>query len=335
MKKASPLTVVGTIIGSPSYIAPEVWKGKPDELDHRVDLYSLAVILFRALAGRLPFDGESLHEKFVQATTAKRPSLHAIRDDLPSDVDGWVKRALAIDRSDRFGDVRKMWNALLSALEFDAPARPIRPVTESLVTAWRSAASAFRRFVDRRSVPTAEVTPSLLKTSDDWIDVDDTELLDEDSVERSKIGPAASGSPAVTDVSMEAVEIEPDEWSSATIHPPDETPSAVEGEATRPPPKSQRRRNAAPADASDGPPHAAKAKRAPKEKNAKAKKRTPRKKAAKKARKGRAPKRAAKGNAANEGRPVTPAESSPPLAVENQRNRRTKKRAGKRKADST
>jgi serine/threonine-protein kinase len=51
---ASPLTNDGMIAGSPSYTAPEVWKGNPRVLDHRIDVYSLAAITYRALSGDVP-----------------------------------------------------------------------------------------------------------------------------------------------------------------------------------------------------------------------------------------------------------------------------------------
>ena len=146
-RNAARLTVIGTIMGSPSYIAPEVWKGKSDDLDTRVDVYSLGVILYRALSGRLPFEGSSLRDSFLQTTTAPRPSLHALRPDLPSKVDDWVKKALAVDRADRFETVTALWNGLLGALRYVPPPRPIRPVADSLVNAWRAATTAFRRFI--------------------------------------------------------------------------------------------------------------------------------------------------------------------------------------------
>jgi eukaryotic-like serine/threonine-protein kinase len=148
IKSATPLTVMGTILGSPSYIAPEVWGGQPDKLDRRVDVYSLSVILFRAISGRMPFSGESLHDKFIQATTAPRPSLIAIEPDLPPEIDGWIQQALAIDPDERFATVRATWNALLSAMRYTPPRTRARiPVAESIVSAWRAAAGAFRRVI--------------------------------------------------------------------------------------------------------------------------------------------------------------------------------------------
>jgi serine/threonine-protein kinase len=147
MKTASPLTVLGTILGSPSYIAPEVWAGKTDELDQRVDVYSLSVILYRVLSGRLPFEAEALHDKFIQITTLPRPKLTDSRPDLPRAVDEWVQRALAIDPTKRFPEVRDTWNALLAALDYAPKGQRRAPVHESIVSAWRAAAGVFRRAI--------------------------------------------------------------------------------------------------------------------------------------------------------------------------------------------
>jgi serine/threonine protein kinase len=113
---SEPITRDGIVIGSPSYIAPEVWAGNPRALDLRVDVYSLGAIVFRALGGRVPFPVNSLHEKLVAATTAARPSLSALRTELPGSVDGWVERALAIDPARRFQSVRDLWRSLVSVL---------------------------------------------------------------------------------------------------------------------------------------------------------------------------------------------------------------------------
>jgi len=129
MMSASSLTMDGMVAGSPSYIAPEVWKGNPRILDHRIDVYSLAAIIFRALAGRVPFDAPSVYEKFQLATTGERPSLHALRPDLPPLVDDWVRIALAIDPAKRFQNVRGMWNALRAVIGPTPSMRAPSPTT--------------------------------------------------------------------------------------------------------------------------------------------------------------------------------------------------------------
>jgi serine/threonine-protein kinase len=111
---ATRLTAAGMVAGSPAYLSPEVWRGFRD-VDHRADVYSLGVIFYRVLAGRLPFEG-GLQELLKSVTTAPRPSLHKLRPDLPERIDDWVAHALAIEREERFQRVTALWNALLGCL---------------------------------------------------------------------------------------------------------------------------------------------------------------------------------------------------------------------------
>ena len=123
LKKSAPLTAAGTVMGSPSFMAPEAWTGVSDLLDQRADVYALGVILFRVLAGELPFSGDSLKEKFLNTTTSARPSLRKYRPDLPADAEQWVALALAIDRDQRFANVRALWNVFLSVFHVEVPNR--------------------------------------------------------------------------------------------------------------------------------------------------------------------------------------------------------------------
>jgi serine/threonine-protein kinase len=109
------VTLAGHIAGSPSYIAPECWKETTETLDQRIDVYGLSAVLFRALAGRPPFVGDMV-QLMRQCSSAPRPSLHALRPDLPEAVDDWVEAALAIEPDERFTTVRASWHALTFAL---------------------------------------------------------------------------------------------------------------------------------------------------------------------------------------------------------------------------
>ncbi len=118
--KADPLTADGMIAGSPGYMAPEVWRGKPDLLDHRVDVYSFGAIVFRALAGSPPFDAtQPLDKILIAVLRAPRPSLCARREDLPPAIDAWVEQALAIKPDDRFQTPRALWSAFLSVMRVE------------------------------------------------------------------------------------------------------------------------------------------------------------------------------------------------------------------------
>jgi len=111
-----PITEDGMVLGSPSYIAPEVWEGAGAGVDPRVDVYALGAIVFRCLGGQVPFPVESLREKLAAARSAPRPSLCALRPELPAGIDDWVAQALAVRPDQRFGRVPAMWNALLDTL---------------------------------------------------------------------------------------------------------------------------------------------------------------------------------------------------------------------------
>jgi serine/threonine protein kinase len=106
------LTQVGMIAGSPSYIAPELWRSEP--FDHRIDVYSLGAVVFRALAGRPPFYAAATLDIFVKATKDPRPKLSPERPDLPVEIDGWVERALSIESQARYPSIPAMWNDLIA-----------------------------------------------------------------------------------------------------------------------------------------------------------------------------------------------------------------------------
>ncbi|HYJ08982.1 MAG TPA: serine/threonine-protein kinase [Polyangiaceae bacterium] len=141
LKKSAPLTAAGTVMGSPSFMAPEAWKGVSDLMDQRADVYSLGVILFRVLAGQLPFEGDSLKEKLIQTTTSPRPSLLKFRPELPRAADDWVATVLAVDREQRFGSVRALWNAFLAVFDLEPPQRGPR------ASLWAAARGAVQRIV--------------------------------------------------------------------------------------------------------------------------------------------------------------------------------------------
>jgi serine/threonine-protein kinase len=120
---ANTLTTDGMIAGTPSYIAPEAWRGTSKTLDHRIDVHSLGVIVFRALSAKLPPPSSNVLEICKWATTGVRPSLQAQRKSLPASIDPWIQRALAIDPAQRFQSIREAF----SSLEAILATRPTSP----------------------------------------------------------------------------------------------------------------------------------------------------------------------------------------------------------------
>ncbi|CAN5825130.1 hypothetical protein BH11MYX4_BH11MYX4_08090 [soil metagenome] len=109
--RAPSITSSEMVGGSPSYIAPETWLNGAAYADVRADVYSLGVMLFRSLAGRLPFAGVTVVELMIQVTSGPRERLSPMRTDLSPDIDAWVQQALAIDREQRFSSVKGLFRA--------------------------------------------------------------------------------------------------------------------------------------------------------------------------------------------------------------------------------
>jgi serine/threonine-protein kinase len=132
--KVSHKTRTGSVMGTPYYMSPEQCEGKAN-IDHRSDIYSLGVILFEMLTGKIPFGGEGYGEIIVKHITAPVPSPRAINLRLPYSVEAIILRALAKRRDDRFQTMAEFAAALedpegyaATAPVFDADAAPSAPI---------------------------------------------------------------------------------------------------------------------------------------------------------------------------------------------------------------
>lgn len=144
MKWSKTLTQAGTVMGSPSYIAPETWRGQSKLVGQQADLYALGVIVFRALSGQLPFGNNALVEQMKLVTTAPRPSIRQWRTELPRAIDSWARKALAIDPNARFKNGRDLSTALVAALgEARSGASRLLPLPATLDELQDAVSSAF------------------------------------------------------------------------------------------------------------------------------------------------------------------------------------------------
>ena len=108
------LTALGTMVGTPAYMAPEQAAG--DRVDARADLYSWGVIAFELLSGAHPFASRSSAQSMIAAHIAEgAPSLMLRRPELPAAITGLVDRCLAKSPAERPADATTILAVLTAA----------------------------------------------------------------------------------------------------------------------------------------------------------------------------------------------------------------------------
>jgi len=105
------LTATGAFLGTPAYMAPEQCQHLP--IGPATDIYAVGVLLYRMLAGRLPFRANSLWGYLSQHIEAPVPDLP---DDVPQALTSIVRRAMAKSPAERFASAEQMREALLLTL---------------------------------------------------------------------------------------------------------------------------------------------------------------------------------------------------------------------------
>jgi serine/threonine protein kinase len=93
-------TTEGTILGSPAYMSPEQTWGEAD-LDGRADVWSLGVVLYKALSAALPFEGSNFHAIMMAINSRPAQPLRSRAPELPSEVCALVHRCLEKEREAR------------------------------------------------------------------------------------------------------------------------------------------------------------------------------------------------------------------------------------------
>ena len=105
------ITQTGVVVGTPSYMSPEQAAGERD-IDGRSDIYSLGVMGYRMVTGRLPFGGGSFQELIAAHMTRDPVPMSSLVADVPPELDAAITRALAKDPARRFPNAAAMREAL-------------------------------------------------------------------------------------------------------------------------------------------------------------------------------------------------------------------------------
>src|SRR3954470_6651836 len=145
-EKVTHKTRAGSVMGTPYYMAPEQCEGK-SEIDHRADIYSLGVLMFEMLTGKVPFGGDGYGEIIVKHITMPPPSVRSLVPELTAEMDLILFRALAKDRTQRFQTMAELRDALLDPNRY-ASAAPVVGIPEDLSGVARAASPMARSEMD-------------------------------------------------------------------------------------------------------------------------------------------------------------------------------------------
>jgi serine/threonine-protein kinase len=148
LRESSTHTITGMVLGTPPYMSYEQASGmRSDGLDARSDIYSLGIVTYEMLTGRVPFHSDTplgyVHKHMMQAPPPFRTIAPGL--SIPPAVESVVMKALAKDREQRYGSALEFARAFLAATQplatgkskDHAPAPPaFTPEPESLPETW-------------------------------------------------------------------------------------------------------------------------------------------------------------------------------------------------------
>lgn len=163
--KDAALTLGVTPLGTPQYMSPEQVRCAKD-VDARTDIWSLGVTLYELVCGRPPFDHDVPQACIAAIAADPIPDPREFRPDLPDALAAIVMRALAKDRSERFGSVEELVLALAPFVDAPSSSDSWRVISTARRTATSdhttvsgdgvaSGATASRKVEDEQTVPPA------------------------------------------------------------------------------------------------------------------------------------------------------------------------------------
>ncbi len=104
------LTTTGEFVGTPGYLSPEVCLGKP--VDQRSDIFSLGIVLFEMLAGKMPFNDESPLGLMLEVVKAEIPDVRGLNQDVDPQIAAILAKMIAKDPADRYQNCHELVDEL-------------------------------------------------------------------------------------------------------------------------------------------------------------------------------------------------------------------------------
>jgi eukaryotic-like serine/threonine-protein kinase len=150
-EEVSRVTQEGTTLGTPHYMPVEQVMGRND-IDERVDVYALGVVLYEAVTGAPPFNADTLLALSIRIHEGRYTPVSQLRPDTPPGFDDVVARSIAVDRDDRYPSMAEFLTELLRL-----GGRRAESMAPTLVGTPAPAAS--KRGAHRTSGPAAHARP--------------------------------------------------------------------------------------------------------------------------------------------------------------------------------
>ena len=213
------LTKTGMIFGTPEYMSPEQAAGK--ELDHRVDIYAMGVIMFECLAGRVPFVGDTFMGILTKHLFDEPPRIRDINpaSEVNLQLETVIRKAMAKDPTERYETMDELAEAAECALE-----GKLTEATVSISPVWPTASEEVEATFIRRGhwgkwlALAALVGTGIFAATQWWVPAaeDGAAAQETDPAPPAVVSPA--GPPVQGDVGPVAVRVETDrEGASVTF----------------------------------------------------------------------------------------------------------------------
>lgn len=128
------LTKPETVLGTPHYLSPEQASGSSD-IDARIDIWAIGVMMYEMLAGQVPFDGENYNEVISNILMKPPPSLRQLAPLVSEELAQIIAKAMSKNREERYRNVTELM-------------RDLEPLNRSLTDMGTDAARMLSQFID-------------------------------------------------------------------------------------------------------------------------------------------------------------------------------------------
>lgn len=162
------LTSTGEFVGTPGYLSPEVCLGKP--VDSRSDIFSLGIVLFEMLTGRMPFTDESPLGLMLEVVRAEIPDVRQLNGEVDAELSRILTRMIAKDPNERYNNCHELAEDLSRHPALTgAPTVSLKPMVStaaSTVFGMKTPASAQRPLPQTAPTPRPGGFPNATGTAD-------------------------------------------------------------------------------------------------------------------------------------------------------------------------